>query len=79
MATLVLLNGNGLADAMGRGRNYVTAMRRAGYQFQYPGRTTLRHALAWLENRPHFVADHYLRTGWERLPKCQAEPANQPA
>lgn len=55
----LLLNCEKLAEAIGRSVNYITAMRRAGYVFQYPGRTTLKHALKWLSENPYFVASHW--------------------
>lgn len=69
-----LLNGKQLAERLGRGVTYVTAMRRAGYQFMYQavGKTTLKHALDALQKAPDFVAWHYLSKGWESMPKCLA-------
>lgn len=55
-------------------RTYVTAMRRAGYVFQFGGTTTLAHALAWLEA---FGADFkwraYLRRGWQNRVKLRVD------
>lgn len=77
--TSTLLNGARLAERLGRAPAYVTAMRRAGYKFPYPGRTTLAHALAWLRACPEFVASHYLSKEWERLPKLPVATANRAA
>lgn len=70
-----LLNAKQLAAKLGRAENYVLAMRRAGYKFQYPGlgKTTARHALLALKSED-FVAYDYLKAGWERLPKYLAAP-----
>lgn len=75
-----LLNGKQLAAALGRTDNFATAMKQAGYRFQYPGcgKTSLRHALEALNNED-FVANHYLTPGWELLPKCLAAKQNQKA
>lgn len=80
MSADALFNSKQLAKSLGRTENFVTAMKRAGYKFRYPalGKTTLGHALDSLTNED-FVANHYLTTGWERLPKCLACPANPPA
>jgi hypothetical protein len=60
MSTLKLINKKQLAEAMGRTPAYVTAMIRAGYEMPYPGRTTLRHALAWLAENQDFIAAYWL-------------------
>ncbi len=49
-----LLNVQALAKALGRSEFYVYAMKKAGYGMQYGTRTTLDHALAWLEANPGF-------------------------
>lgn len=41
-----LLKGAQLAEQMGVSRLFVTAMKAAGYRFQYGTQTTLRHALS---------------------------------
>lgn len=56
-----LLSGKQLAHALGRGHNYVWSMKRAGYRMQYGSRTTLAHALAWLEANPDFRDNRDLR------------------
>jgi len=50
-----LLNKSSLATELGRSRCYVSAMIRSGYRMQYGTRTTLRHALRWLEEHSDFV------------------------
>ncbi|HEX4342607.1 MAG TPA: hypothetical protein VH255_04405 [Verrucomicrobiae bacterium] len=70
-----LLNAKQVAAQIGRNENYITAMKRAGYELPYPGRTTLEHILAWLaHNRATFIASHYLMAGWQALPKLPAPP-----
>lgn len=69
-----LLNAKELVKALKGSSNLIMAMKRAGYRFQYQAirRTTLQHALAALEGAPEFVADHYVRKGWEKLPQLLA-------
>lgn len=55
-----LLNCAKLAEILGRGEAYVTAMKRAGYRMLYPGRTTRTHALKWLAANPDFVARRWM-------------------
>ena len=76
-----LLNGKELAEALERHSCFVTAMKHAGYTFQYPAlkKTTLPHALAALARVEHFNAEAYRAKGWERRPKCLAAPASHPA
>jgi hypothetical protein len=50
------LNVNELAAALGRHRSYVSAMRKAGYCPEIPGRYTLEGATAWLKSNPGFRA-----------------------
>ena len=59
VASETLLNCGQLAEAMGRNPYYVTAMKSAGYQMPYPGRTTLSHALAWLAAHLDFKTTGY--------------------
>lgn len=75
-----LLDGKRLAEELGRTPEYVTAMRRAGYRFEYEalGKTTRRHALAAIKAAEGvFTAGHYRAKGWQRLPKVLA-PAGNP-
>jgi hypothetical protein len=76
-----LLNGEALAERLGRHRTFVTAMKRAGYRFKHPalGRTTAEHAIEALDRCPEFIAGHYLLKGWKRLPRILAEPEHQTA
>ena len=46
-----LLNGNELADALGRHRNYITFMRRRGFSMP-GGLATIAEARAWLVRNP---------------------------
>lgn len=71
-----LLNCTRLSELLDKSPSFVTAMKRAGYRFRYEAaaRTTLAHALDWLETHPEFVAWDYLKPGWERLPKCSGGP-----
>ena len=69
-----LLNKSELAVEIGRSRGFVSAMIRAGYVPKYGTRSTLPHALEWLEQNPDFrMADVYpstarLRTAQGRQP-----------
>lgn len=51
MTSEKLLSGKELAAALNRGRNYISAMRRRGFQMP-GGRATLRDALQWLVRNP---------------------------
>ena len=62
MTTLLLLNVKELAWQMGRSRGYVTAMKRAGYRMQYGTKTTLDHALKWLEENQGFRTTPHIRS-----------------
>lgn len=55
-----LLKCKELAEQLGRGAGYITAMRRAGYVLLIPGRTTLKHAMAWLAANPDFQSTEWL-------------------
>lgn len=61
MTSTDLLSSKQLAHALGRGHNYVWAMKLAGYSMQYGNRTTLAHALAWLEANPGFRDNRTVR------------------
>ena len=75
-----LYNGVQLAKALGKQATYVTAMKRAGYEFTHGSMTTLESAHLWLATFPQFRANHYLKPGAdERLPKLRLKPAHQPA
>lgn len=54
-----LLNCKQLAEQLGRSPAYVTAMQLAGYRLPYAGRTTRKHALAWLMAHPDFRPTQY--------------------
>jgi hypothetical protein len=56
-----LLNCQELAEAMGKKPGYVSAMRAAGYQFQFGNQTTLRHALRWRGKNLRFRSTSYYR------------------
>ena len=62
MTTILLLNIKQLADHLGRSRGYVTAMKRAGYRMHYGTKTTLDHALKWLEENPEFRTTDHIRS-----------------
>lgn len=66
-----LLDCQQLAGKLERDPHYVTAMRRAGYVMKHVAlkKTTLKHALDWLDTHPEFTAWDYRKPGWERLPK----------
>lgn len=51
MKTEPLLSGKELANALGRERTYITAMKRLGFQMP-GGRATLTEARAWLARNP---------------------------
>ncbi len=59
--TMKLVNCTQLAVAIGHHPNYVSAMKSAGYRFKYATRTTLAHALNWLEEHPDFRTTEYLQ------------------
>jgi hypothetical protein len=64
-----LLNGNQLAESIGRGVTYVTAAKAAGYRFQYGTMTTRRHFLAWLAENPHFRVTGYVKKHSRKKPE----------
>jgi len=74
------LNCTQLAKVLQRPVCYVTAMRRAGYVFEYEalGRTTEDHALECLKAHPEFLANDYLTEGWQRRPKILAPTHSAP-
>ena len=67
------LNAKQLAAELGRSRSYITAMKRAGYVFEFGTTTTYSHACIWLKkNGNQFRASHYLAKGADtRLPKLR--------
>lgn len=50
-----LYNGTQLALAMGVHRNYISAMKRAGYKFTHGFQTTLDSAMNWRATHPDFT------------------------
>src|ERR1051325_1642906 len=66
-----LLNATQLGEAMGKGPGYVTAMRAAGYEFEFGNQTTLRHALRWRKKNPAFRSTSYYRA--HRRPPADAK------
>jgi hypothetical protein len=56
-----LCNATQLAEAMSVPKGFVTAMRNAGYEFQYGHQTTLKHALAWRADHPEFKPSEHRR------------------
>lgn len=72
-----LLNCTRLSELLDKSPSFVTAMKRAGYRFRYEAaaRTTLAHALEWIEAHPDFQANDWLTSGWESLPKLSPVPA----
>jgi len=70
-----ILNAKALGESIGKPAAYVTAMKRAGYEFQYGRITTRKHALEWLAKNKGFTPSHYLAPCW----KASATTlANQP-
>lgn len=69
-----LLDCQGLANKLGKSRFYVTAMKRAGYEFELiaPNLTTIDHAKQWLKDHPDFRAFDYQKEGWRRVPKLSS-------
>ena len=53
------LNVAKLAAALGHRPEYVHAMKKAGYVFEFPGTTTLAHAEAWLRQHLDFRSSSY--------------------
>lgn len=49
-----LLNATQLAQALGRDRAFITAMRAAGFTLALGGYTTVQDALTWLRENPTF-------------------------
>lgn len=69
-----LLNCKQLAERLGRSAAYVSAMRAAGYAFQYgKAGTTYRHALSWLAAHPDFSSTAYAT---EHRSRPTARPAS---
>jgi hypothetical protein len=52
---LKLYNSKELAEAMKVHPTYISAMKRAGYQFEYGHQTTPEHAMAWRKANPDFT------------------------
>lgn len=73
-----LLNAKQLAKMLGIDSGAVTAMKRAGYEFEISSirKTTFDHAVAWLKAHPEFVVNDYRAAGWRALPKLGACPSN---
>jgi len=80
LAHETLLNCGQLAEAMRRNPYYVTAMKSGGYRMQYPGRTTLSHALAWLAAHLDFKTTEYAmrRTPRAHRPRQSAGKSGEP-
>jgi len=58
---------------MGVNRNFITAMKRAGYQFTHGHQTTLNSAMEWrAEFTGEFSSHAHTHEGWETLPKLIA-------
>jgi hypothetical protein len=71
-----LFNKGQLASEMGRDATFVSAMCRQGYLMQFGGKTTLRHALAWLAEHPEFrVHDAYSSMKKDRKPAKKKKAA----
>ncbi len=49
-----LLNCKQLAEELGRSRTYISMMKRAGFKPSHGNRTTIDHALLWLQQNPDF-------------------------
>lgn len=56
-----LLNATQLAARMGKSTGYVSAMKAAGYVFQFGNQTTFRHAMNWRRLNPAFRSTAYYR------------------
>lgn len=56
-----LLNGRQLADEMGQGKGFVSAMKAHGYVFDFGTKTTLAHALRWRRRNKDFRTTTYYR------------------
>ena len=61
-----LLNKSQLAEKLGRGRGYISAMGASGYVCQYGTRTTLSHALRWLAANPDFRTTRFFHPEGQR-------------
>ena len=72
-----LINCKQLAARMGRNAGYVSAMKGAGYDLPYPGRTTLSHALNWLGDHPDFRTTS-VYPGWRKKARKRAAGSLKP-
>lgn len=54
------INCSELAQALRRSRQYVSAMKAAGYQMEFATMTTLAHAEQWLREHPDFRVSTYI-------------------
>jgi hypothetical protein len=75
--TQSLLNVTQLADKMGKSPAYVTAMKAAGYVFEYGNQTTFRHALRWRKKHPGFRSTAYFRAHRLRSVDAPGEPSHK--
>jgi hypothetical protein len=70
-----LLNKKQLAEQLGRTATYVSGMVRCGYVPKYGTKTTLKHALEWLAERPDFrVEKAYPSMAATRLSRKRQDP-----
>lgn len=75
--TLELLNCSVLAERMGKKPGYVSAMKAAGYKFEFGNQTTLRHALRWRRQHKQFRTTAYYRAHRQRPDDEKAVRANK--
>lgn len=72
-----LLNCKTLAERMGQGPGYVSAMKAAGYSFEFGTKTTLKHALRWRRRNPDFRTTAYYRAHREQPADDSGGSANK--
>lgn len=68
-----LLNLRELAVCLNVGYDYVKDMRKVGFSMPFGGRTTLTHAVHWINNNPNFRDDARILKLSNR-PKPRAHP-----
>lgn len=72
-----LLNGRQVAEAMGQGSGFVSAMKAQGYVFEFGTKTTLAHALRWRRQNKGFRTTGYYRAHRRQIDDDPAGSANK--
>jgi hypothetical protein len=71
------INARQLAEAMGQNPGFVSAMKWAGYEFEFGTTTTLKHALNWRRKNKHFRTTGYYRAHRRRPGGAKGERVNK--